>query len=627
MGQAVGIANVSRDRSTENFSGEKFRLAVEACPSGMMITDSAGLIVLVNSATELLFGYRREELIGKNLEVLVPARLRGLHSKQRAVFARNPQQRRVQPNLELFGLRCDGIEFPVEVWLNPIHTGDGLYVLSVIIDISERKRMDRLKDEFVFNVNHELRTPLTSIAGSLGLMAAGAAGKLPEAAARLVSIAQTNCQRLIRLINEVLDIEKIESGRMDFHFQRLDVRALVEQVIEANSAYAAGFGVQIRLDPAAEPGEVLADPDRLAQVVTNLLSNAVKFSPRGGEVLLTTKSRAGAMRISVRDHGDGIPAAFKPHVFEKFAQADTTDARKKGGTGLGLSIVKQIVARLDGHVGFADADGGGTVFHVDLPGWQQIDSRAIDTPRPDHAVPVLLCESDPEIAMALREGLRPLGFSIDFAHHPANAMARATSNHYAALVVDLKLSNAGGLDFVRRLRQQPGLYRTPIVIIGADREGDADDAANLFILGWIEKPVDVARLGELLEKARVPGANGRPHILHVDGDGEARALVAHALEPIGKVLSVKTAEEARLALKADDFDLAVLDSILDPGLSLLSDLRDRRGRLIPAVIFSLSTPDSAHDQQVAAQLDKSRASLDELVAAIRDRLMLKQSQV
>ncbi len=142
MGQAVGNATMTRDRSAENFAEEKFRLAVEACPSGMVMTDSTGVIVLVNSATELLFGYRRDELVGQRMEILVPERLRGEHLKQRAVFALHPQARRVQPNRELFGRRRDATEFPVEVWLNPIHAGDDLFVLSVIVDISERKRVN-----------------------------------------------------------------------------------------------------------------------------------------------------------------------------------------------------------------------------------------------------------------------------------------------------------------------------------------------------------------------------------------------------------------------------------------------------------------------------------------------------
>ena len=242
-------------------------------------------------------------------------------------------------------------------------------VLGVVVDISERRRIERLKDEFVATVSHELRTPLTSIAGALGLLTGNTTGKLPDSAKRLLTIAYRNSQRLVRLLNDILDIEKMESGKVVFDFNRVEVRSLVEQAIEANRAVAEGFDVRIRLDPASVAIDVRADSNRLVQAITNLLSNAVKFSPPGGEVTVAVEARNENARISVRDHGHGVPDEFKPRIFEKFAQADGTDARQRGGCGLGLSIVKQIVDRLDGEVGFDDAPGGGSIFYIDLPNW------------------------------------------------------------------------------------------------------------------------------------------------------------------------------------------------------------------------------------------------------------------
>jgi signal transduction histidine kinase len=243
--------------------------------------------------------------------------------------------------------------------------------LVVVIDISERKRVERLKDDFVATVSHELRTPLTSISGSLGLLVGTAGDKLPASILRLITIAHTNCKRLVRLVSDILDVEKIESGDMAFDLKRVEVRALVTQVIEASDGLAQEQGVRVRLD-ASPAVHVKADPDRLAQVMTNLLSNAIKFSPRGEEVTVAITETRDGVRISVRDRGLGIAEAFKPHVFDKFAQADVSDTRAKSGTGLGLSIVKQIVTRLGGRVWFQDAAGFGTIFHVDLPRFQQL---------------------------------------------------------------------------------------------------------------------------------------------------------------------------------------------------------------------------------------------------------------
>jgi PAS domain S-box-containing protein len=346
---------------------EMFRLAVEACPTGMIMTDRSGVILMLNSEVEHLFGYSPDELIGQSIETLVPTESRARHVRLRAAFALHPETRRIGAGRDLFGLRKDNTEFPVELGLNPVRTINGEMVLCVIADISDRKRIERLKDEFVATVSHELRTPLTSIYGSLGLLAGSAAGKLPDTAMRLLAIAHKNSGRLVRLINDILDIEKIESGEVVFDMKRVDVRTLVEQAIEANRGYAESFGVTMRLDPASAAGEVLADPDRLTQVIANLLSNGIKFSPSGEEVLVSIAGRDDHLRITVRDHGPGVPANFKARIYAKFAQADATDARKKGGTGLGLSIVKGIVIRFGGTTGFDDAPGGGTIFHVDLP--------------------------------------------------------------------------------------------------------------------------------------------------------------------------------------------------------------------------------------------------------------------
>ena len=354
-----------------------FRLAIEACPGGMLMVDDVGKIVMVNSEIEHQFGYLRKDLIGQPVELLVPMRVRDKHLRYRESFRSHPETRPMGVGRDLFGRRKDGSEFPVEVGLNPIHTGEHVLVLAVIIDISERKRLERLKEEFVATVSHELRTPLTSIAGSLGLLAGQMPAAMSESQKKLVKIAQANCERLVRLINDILDMEKIESGRVAFEFSRINLRLAAEQAIEANRGFAEGFGVNVRLHDASVDAEVNADPDRLSQLITNLLSNAIKFSPRDAEVLVAVaRAQIGnAFRVSVRDHGSGVPEGFKPHIFEKFAQAEGPESRIKGGTGLGLCIAQQIVERLGGQIGFEDALGGGTTFYVDLPAWEALRSE------------------------------------------------------------------------------------------------------------------------------------------------------------------------------------------------------------------------------------------------------------
>jgi two-component system, sensor histidine kinase and response regulator len=277
-------------------------------------------------------------------------------------------------------------EVPKTSWLDVREADEVAQALVRAYDILQNRTFERdrakrkeeqarvmtsMMDDFVANVSHELRTPLTSIAGSLGLLAGGASGPLPARAARLVSIAHVNAQRLVRLINDILDIGKIESGNMTFDFAAVDLRAAAEQAIDAIRAFAAIHGASIRFDALSSNCTVRADADRLTQIFTNLLSNAIKFSPKGGEVVVTIKCEAHMGCILVRDHGPGIPVEFRLRIFDKFTQAEVGDAKQKSGTGLGLNIVSKIVAQHGGTVGFNDAPGGGTIFHVEIPLWAE----------------------------------------------------------------------------------------------------------------------------------------------------------------------------------------------------------------------------------------------------------------
>jgi PAS domain S-box-containing protein len=512
--------SVMVDITEGSLAEEKFRLAVEACPNGMVMFDRDGKMVMVNTEIEQQFGYRREELIGQPVDMLVPIRLRSQNARHREAFNRRPEARHIEADPELFGLRKDGSEFAAEVGLTPIRTGNGPLVLGVIVDVSERKRMEHLKDEFVSTVSHELRTPLTSISGSLGLLVGQWAGKMPESAARLLAIAHNNSQRLVRLVNDILDVEKIESGRVVFNLSRVDVRPLVDQAIEANRGFAQGYGVHVRLDTASAGGQVNADPDRLTQVITNLLSNAIKFSPADEEVLVAVENNGDVICISVRDHGSGVPADFKSHIFEKFAQADGTSARQKGGTGLGLSIVKQIVERLDGEVGFDDAPGGGTIFHVKLPAWDSAASREIDFGAEPGAARILLCEDDRDTAIVIRERLRQAGFAADFAYTAAAALVRADGTGYAAILVDLQLPDGDGISLILRLRAQAQYHDTPIIVVSVDPSQGRDDvrSSRLNVLGWLGKPVDFDHLVQVLRESIASEENKPPRILHVDVD-------------------------------------------------------------------------------------------------------------
>ncbi|GLH81275.1 hypothetical protein SSBR45G_61840 [Bradyrhizobium sp. SSBR45G] len=610
--------------AARSLADEMFRLAVEACPNGMLMIDAEGRISMVNSEIERQFGYTRQELIGQSVDMLVPERSRVKHATLQHAFKLQPETRQMESGSELFGRRKDATEFPLEVGLNPIRTGQGLMILSVVVDVSERRRTERLKDEFVATVSHELRTPLTSITGSLGLLVGCWGKKIPEPATRLLNIAYANSERLGRLVNDILDMEKIEAGHTAFNLRRVEMRSLVGRVIEENRGYADKYGVRVELSAGAMDVYANADPERLSQAITNLLSNAIKFSSAGGSVQVTVEDSGDNLRIAVRDRGPGVPDDFKPHLFEKFAQADATDARQKGGTGLGLSIVKQIVERLGGKAGFDNADGGGAVFYVELPIWDDTVGGAIEIAAIGAPSRILLCETDPVIKQAVRVKLAQAGLTVDFAHSAQAALLRSSANRYAAVVIGLPLDEVECLDLATQIREISHHGNTTIII---SSDAPVSGLANARLretgdLQWIARPIDVEHLMSHLAATR-PSSSPRPRILHVDDDPERRAAVARELEMMADMVSAGSPDAARRILATERIDLAIVDVrvSVEFGLDLLPHLRDSAGNIIPVIIFTNSDQDWPGDDQ-AQSLPRMTSSLQRLGTIVRDRLGL-----
>jgi PAS domain S-box-containing protein len=340
-----------------------FRLAVENAPIGTALVQPNGCFLQVNQALCQMLGYAREELLSNDFHSIThPEDL-----ERELLFVQRMLKREISTyQTELRYLRKDGRTVWTLLSASLVSDSDDQpqYIISQIQDIDARKEAERLKAEFIAVVSHELRTPLTSIAASLEILGDG--GDRSDLSEELIRIAQTNSQRLVRLVNDILDIEKLEAGKVPFNMQRAGIASLIEQAIEDNRPLANSFGVTLRFENASQY-HVHADADRLTQVAANLLSNACKFSEPGGEVVVRAEDRESTVRVSVRDHGPGIPEDFKPHIFARFAQADGTNTREVSGTGLGLSIAKEIVQRHGGEISFADAPEGGTIFFFDLP--------------------------------------------------------------------------------------------------------------------------------------------------------------------------------------------------------------------------------------------------------------------
>ncbi len=318
-------------------------------------------LIYVNDAATARTGRRADNWRGKKTNDFLSAKQQDVLQKRCAALIDGPFKQSLFEAMDRHGV-------PLEIYLHLIEpVGERPRFVAIYRDISEQKKADKAKTEFISTVSHELRTPLTSIKGALGLVLAGAGGELTTKQKSLLSIAHKNSDRLVGLINDILDIDKIEAGKMDFTMQPVDLGQLVTHAIAANGGYGAKYGVSYVTAAIDAPVLVNGNMDRLMQVMDNLLSNAAKFSRPGGQIEIAVTKQESHARISVTDHGDGVPEAARATLFDKFTQADSSDVREKGGSGLGLSITKAIVERHGGSLGFTTAVGVGSTFFFDLP--------------------------------------------------------------------------------------------------------------------------------------------------------------------------------------------------------------------------------------------------------------------
>ena len=360
------IENQQQQKSLSE-SENRYETLLNTATDAFFLHDLKGKILDVNKQACLSLGYTKDELLTMSVSDI-------------DVETGKPdikwEKLKEGENISVESMhRCkDGSTFPVEVGIGYIHMGDEALVSVLARDITERKRIEKMKNEFVSTVSHELRTPLTSIRGSLGLIAGGAVGVLPPKAKEILNIASNNTERLLLLINDILDMQKIETGELEMEFEKLDVISFLEKAIKDNLAYVEQFKVSILFEPTVKNVFVKANNDRLMQVMANLLSNAAKFSHKNGTIEVSAvKQKDSLVCVSVTDYGQGIAKEFYPTIFDKFTQQDSSDTRQKGGTGLGLNITRAIIEKHGGKIGFTSDENVRTTFYFELP--EYIDNK------------------------------------------------------------------------------------------------------------------------------------------------------------------------------------------------------------------------------------------------------------
>jgi len=533
----------TRERERAEELSRQQEILLGSVADGICGIDRNGLVRFANPAAARLLGARPQNLIGKPVHQLV----HGSAPADKKCPDDCPLRRATGQRKAVTGegtiYRSNGTGFPAEFFLNPI-LDQGRFSGSVLSfrDISQRYALDRMKDEFVSTVSHELRTPLTSIRGALGLLSSGMLGVINEKAANLLRIALNNSERLVRLINDILDLERTQSGREPLAFRQIQLGEIVRQSIDGVQPMADEAGVLLIHDKTQV--EVMADPDRLLQVITNLLSNAIKFSPANSAISVMLRSGASGVTLSVIDQGRGIPADKLEAIFGRFQQVDASDSRQKGGSGLGLAICRAIVLQHNGRIWAERNPVRGSTFRVFLPYQPVAAKHAENATSPAAHGAVLIADTNGTTRPLIADQLARFGYRIVEATTVDQAVAVAHDG-VSAIVLDTTLDGINGWEILPLLRREEPEANTPVVLLGvANPQHPPEPNHKKRSERLFPRPSDDVLLEELVKVLCVPGEQAR--ILVVEDDLELGQVIGEIFRRESTLVHVADSRQAAL---------------------------------------------------------------------------------
>ncbi|MBD2460969.1 PAS domain S-box protein [Oscillatoria sp. FACHB-1407] len=475
-------------------------LILNSVGEGLCGLDLQGNITFANPAAARLLGYRIQELRSQPIHLILPRTVTEDTSFTSSRIYAALQTGLVYHVTDEAFQRRDGTTFPVEYISTPIREqGEIIGAVVTFRDISDRLVVERMKDEFISVVSHELRTPLTSIHGSLGMLASGLLPADSDKGKRLLQIAVDSTNRLVRLINDILDIERIESGKVTMEKAICNVADLMREAVNVVQAIADKF--EVSLEVVSLTAQIWADPDRIIQTLTNLLSNAIKFSPQGGTVWLTAERTGEEIWMTVKDRGRGIPADKLDTIFERFQQVDASDSRNHDGTGLGLAICRSIVQQHAGRIWVESVLGEGSTFYVALP---PLEENAIAADFTVDSPLVLICDDDDATRNTLKHYLEPRGYQTLITHSGKDAIEQAIAHHPNVIILDLLMPGMNGWDVINTLKGRQDTQSIPIIICSVSSPSQSNYPSQGFI-SWVSKPIDEVSLFQSLRQALMKG--------------------------------------------------------------------------------------------------------------------------
>jgi PAS domain S-box-containing protein len=612
-----------RQTDAQNVLDEKARLlaVIDNVVDGIITINEKGFIETFNPAAARVFGYSPDEAIGQSVKLLMPESDHREYDDYLLNHVSIDAQRVTGVGLEIIGLRKDGTTFPMEMALSTLLIGDQSHFAGIVRDITERKRVEQMQKEFISTVSHELRTPLTSIRGSLGLILGGVVGELPEKVHDLLAIANNNSERLITLINDILDVEKITAGKMDFDYTVTNLIPVIKKALESNKGYGDQLNVKFIFDQGENERVIVRiDEKRIDQVMSNLLSNAAKNSPTGDHVEIMVTTSKGQAHIAVHDHGKGIPEKFKSRIFSKFAQADSSDTRQKGGTGLGLSITKGIVEQHGGSIHFDSSPDKGTTFYVDLALYEETHKVEIDSDKGHSDRPLLLVvEDEPDASKLLVMLLDNGGYDCHQAFDYQDAVKKIQSHHYDAVTLDLMIPGGSGINLLRQMRADEATRMLPVIVVSAKaNQGKLEIKGEVLKkVDWIEKPINEELLLKTVQSSLAP-EHDKVSILHVEDDLDIAMIINTQLGPEYQVQHATTLTQARHLLRDEYFDLVILDIGLPDGSGEdLLPLLNSPQHQTPVIIFTAQDISEDLAAQVKGAVVKTKTANETLMQHIK----------